>query len=138
MHDLLHSTETKLWYGRILEGWADYFDSAAETFEEEGTLLIPKESIRNTGYIHHWSIGKKSVFHMDPLWIDRTEPLLQLKVACTVADLKRLFGADHVQLEHTETIYYLHPDHLVSFRVNEPYQVRELTLEDEKKLEQLS
>lgn len=135
---MISTSLVKKWEERIYEGWADYFSCDPALFKEAGTLLLPKESILDTGYIHHWHIGKLSVFHMDPVLIGKIEPFINPCFTHDVEHLKIALGADRVLLEHTEAIYYLHPGQFISFDAPPGYTVRELSPDDGLNLEQLA
>lgn len=125
------------WLGRIYEGWADFFGCPADLFTHPGSTILIEEKNRGTGNVYLWHIGKHAVAEVDPDVFDQVSAVEAADRTLRLEDLQRFFGTDRVVLDHSETIYYLHPGHFRPATLPAPYQVRPLQAADEAGLSQL-
>ncbi|MBN1536278.1 MAG: GNAT family N-acetyltransferase [Anaerolineales bacterium] len=125
---------------RIIDDWAEYFESSPEEFEERGSKYLKRENYaENRVIVAH--VGRRTFVQYSPNSEGRILAFAELcpnNFAVTADHLVSYFKNENIRIECLDNLFYLYPVSLRLFTPGERFVVRKLLVDDEAYLDELN
>ena len=124
----------------IFNNWASRFQCSPSIIQQSGTTLIPEKRYADQNMIVLWHIGQHTFALFDPSYLELLNDLvsqLPLNTSLSGDEIQKGEVINSITSHDVGLIHYLPPSDLPTFTMPPTFDVRTLSLSDEKQLSEL-